>query len=265
MTGAAKFSRTQRRVLRREVTAFPAVLPTRLPGIRFTASITATVYPEYLPTRTVPELAHLVRTTLRAATSEIASRLDPTDLPGAREMCDEYLGRPRLMLGAPAESVQGSVHLGLDQGARSALQAIAEAQQHQTIQDLVFLQHARAKAAALADPAVLLASRVSEGGDLSGALPDTGALKATAAVFATLRSGPDEPIEYQVTEILRSFLGSFERHDQKQLMLTVLASAMRAVKQNEHAQAVETLAQSSRAQDQVAGDPVVSKQPGSRL
>lgn len=235
-------TRAERRGLRGGITGFSAVLPSRAPGIHFTATITATVYPECLPALDWSDTARLVRVTLRTAAADVARRRDPADLPGAQDACAHHLAQLHDLPGPHRGAVRGFIDLGLDEDAVAAVSTLTTARQQQGVRDAVLLLQLRSRANALTDPALLAASVGLQGEGLFEVTSDVAALKKRAALFENLRSAEDDPVEYRMLEIVRSFLGTFERHDQKQMLITVLASAMRAAKQGEHATAMEELA-----------------------
>ncbi|MBB4924594.1 hypothetical protein [Kitasatospora kifunensis] len=223
------------------MTDFAAVLPSRHSGIRFAATITAASYPEHLPPHDGAALARLVRTTLRAVAADISRRRDPVDLPGAQDECAYHLARSHDLPGHPGTGVKGAIRLTLDEGNQAAVKAVLEAQRQQTIRDVVFEQETRTRAGVLSDPALLLASRSVADGTPSAVLPDQTAVERQALLFKALRTD-DDPLEYQVLGVVRSFLSSFEENHQKLMLVTALASGMRKLDGDEHADALEALA-----------------------
>ncbi|MEV8324680.1 hypothetical protein [Kitasatospora sp. NPDC056731] len=233
-------TRAQRRTLRRAVTAFPAVLPTCYPDIAFTTEITATTYPDHLPGYNTPVLARLIRTTLRRAAVDAAAQLDPADLPGARDALADHLAGPRPLAGHPDRILRAEVTVVLDQAATEATAAVMRARRNQGLEDTVFLQAARARALALADPAILAAALTMPGTgtwaehlkdfkltDESSRTDFTKALAGLSQLLATARKPSTDPTDLQVLEILRTFFSRFDQLHQRRLLVTFTSDYMR--------------------------------------
>ncbi|MFE4481344.1 MULTISPECIES: hypothetical protein [Streptomycetaceae] len=233
-------TRAQRRALRREVTAFPAVLPTCYPDIAFTAEITATAYPDHLPGYDRPALARLIRTSLRRAAVDAAAQLDPADLPGARDALADHLAGPRPLAGYPDHVLRAEATVVLDRAATEATAAVMRARQNQGVEDAVFLQAARARALALADPAILAAAlTMPDTGTWADHLKDfkltdedsrthfTKALAGLSQLLATARKPSTDPTDLQVLEILRTFFSRFDQLHQRRLLVTFTSDYMR--------------------------------------
>lgn len=247
------FMRSDRRVLHRAVTGFSAVLPSKYAGISFSATITACSYPDSLPSCDSLGVARLVRATLRAAAADVTRRCDPTDLPTTQDHCAHHLAKPQELPGHVNVFAHGVIRLELGENDKMAVNSMIEAQRRQAIEDVVFEQRSRARARAFADPAVLLANHMLMGDVQSPGKPEVSELEKVASIFGELRND-DQPFEVQLLGILRSFLNGFEEQHQKQLLVTMLASGMRRLNGDEHAQALEAFA----AEQGPTGEPRVS-------
>ncbi|MFB7949141.1 hypothetical protein ACFC6L_29990 [Kitasatospora phosalacinea] len=223
------------------MTAFPAMLPSRYPEIAFTATITATAYPDRLPPLDVPALARLIRMTLRRAAQDAAARLDPADLPGALDILADHLARPRPLHGSLDHALRADVTVTLETAAAEATAQLVRARCLQRVEDTVFHQRAASRARTLADPAILAASlTLPDTSAWAAHLKDlklteeasrtqfTTALTSVAQLLGSARTTGDDPLDLQVLEILRSFLASFESRHQRKILITVLSDFMRA-------------------------------------
>ncbi|MFF0294369.1 hypothetical protein ACFYST_23695 [Kitasatospora sp. NPDC004614] len=245
-------TRAQRRTLRREVTAFPAILPSRYPDIAFSARITATTYPVHIPGHDHSALARLVRGTLRRAAADVASQLHPADLPGAQDALADNLAGPRPMAGHPGHDLGAGITITLDSGAAAATDRLVQACRQQQLEDTVFLQAARARARALADPAVLGAAlTMPAAGPWADLVKDFkltdkgvreelfGALTHLSQFLATVRAPSHDPSDRQVLEIMRTFFSRFEHTHQRRFLISFTSRYLRAVGQPDLADQLE--------------------------
>ncbi|WP_158702325.1 hypothetical protein [Kitasatospora sp. MMS16-BH015] len=110
------------------------------------------------------------------------------------------------------------------------------------MEDAVFLQAVRARARALADPAVLAAAltmpEVGPWADLvkdfkltddGGRKQFAGALTHLSQLLATARAPSHEPSDRQVLEIMRTFFSRFQSSHQQRALVTFTADYMRAL------------------------------------
>ncbi|MFJ8476479.1 hypothetical protein [Kitasatospora sp. NPDC094011] len=236
------------------MTAFPAVLPTQYPDIAFTAEITATTYPDQLPGHDTAGLARLVRATLRRAAVDAAARLDPADLPGAQDALAEHLAGCRPLPGHPDVILQAQITAVLDPTATEATAVLMRARRSQALEDTVFLQAARARAHALADPAILAAALTMPGtGTWAEHLKDfkltdesarTNFIKALtnlSQLLATARAPATGPADLQFLEILRTFFSRFEQLHQRRMLLAFTSDYMRKAGHRDLADGLDAL------------------------
>ncbi len=238
-----------RRRLRRLTTAFEATLPSRVPGISFTAVLTAVHLPRVDAVDQVEPLALALRSTLRRAAAEIAAQQDPADVPVAEDACRASLLGQLAVADNSRATVSGHVTLGLDGAAESAVIALRLAQQEQYRRDIVTDQRLHAFARLCGDPALVLARILESNGHMTADSAAGTAAEETALAFRQLVQGSDESLEGALLSQLRSFFASFPREEQKRFLVVMVASMFRAAKEPDRAAAVEALTAS------MAGDP----------
>ncbi|MEV7020614.1 hypothetical protein [Kitasatospora sp. NPDC093558] len=237
------------------MTAFPAVLPTQYPAIAFTAEITATTYPEQLPGHGTAALARLIRTTLRRAAVDAAARLDPADLPGAQDALAEHLAGCRPLPGNPDVILQAQITTALDPTATEATAVLIRARRSQALEDTVFLQAARARAHALADPAILAVALTMPDTetwaehlkdfkltDESARINFTKALTNLSQLLSTARAPATGPADLQFLEILRTFFSRFDQLHQRRMLLAFTSDYMRKAGHRDLADDLDALA-----------------------
>lgn len=238
-------ARSRRRALRRGITEFPAVLRSRRPGIRFTAIITA--FPETGPAGAYdPDaLADRVRFALRASAADSVRHMDPMDLPGAQDACSRSLRRLRTIDAESSLEVRAECRLTLASEDGEAVRALLEASRTQGIQEALTRQRNRALVSELTHPAGVFAWWLQQSAQSAAGLADPPSDEVLRQIADRLRNYPhddEEPLEAQLLEILRDFLATFSRGEQKRMLLSLLADGMRAARQPEHAVAVEAIA-----------------------
>ncbi|MFC8345147.1 hypothetical protein [Streptomyces sp. NPDC057280] len=251
-------ARSRRRALRRGITEFPAVLSSLRPGIRFTTTITA--YPEAGPSGAYdPDaLADQVRLALRAAAADAVRHMDPRDLPAAQDACARSLRRSRRIDTESGLEVRAECRLTLASDDDEAVRALLEASRKQGIQEALTRQRNRALVRELAHPAGVFAWWLQQAAQPAAGLPDPPSDEVLRQTADRLRNYPlddEEPFEAQLLEVLRDFLTTFSRNEQKRMLLSLLADGMRAARQPEHAVAIEVIAAQNGTGSSGPGSP----------
>jgi hypothetical protein len=119
--------------------------------------------------------------------------------------------------------------------------ALLAAHRRQTIDDALRRQRMHALATDLSDPAAALTWWLDQKGADWNTLPTAETLDRVAGLISQYRHTRDQPLEYQLLEMLRSFLSSFPDDPQKQLLIAMMARGMRAADRPLHAAPVEAL------------------------
>lgn len=237
-------ARSRRRALRRGITDFPAVFRSLRPGIRFTANLTG--FLETVPAGPYdPEaLADRVRFAVRAAAADSLRRMDPLDLPTAQDACSRSLRASRRIDKDSGLEVRAECRLTLASEDEEAGRALLEASRAQGIQEVLAHQRNRALVRELGHPAGVFVWWLQQSAQPSADLIDPPSDDILRQVSDRLRKYPledEEPFENQLLEVLRDFLSAFSRSEQKRMLLSLLADGMRAVRQPEHAEAIEAI------------------------
>lgn len=241
MSGTSK--RARRKQLHRKLGDFPAVLRSSRPGIHYTATIHATLTPEPSGPYDPDEIANRVRTALRSTAAAAVRDHDPIDLPAAQDACAQQLRKPwDLDFTEGTTQVTASVYLELADKDRAAVEELLTSIRTQAIADTLTSQRAEATARELAHPAALLARWLQRPDAQVTDPPDEAKLEVLARRLRRYPKDRGDPVELQLLNILRDFLAEFPKEEQKQLLITLLASSMRAARKPSHADRVEALA-----------------------
>lgn len=241
MTASHWSRRRTRRALRRSLTRFEARLPSKVPGIGFTARITATVLTEPPYPQSTDDLAAAIRAALRHAASDISRTCDPADAATARDVCGCHLSRRRSLATEPPLEYQAELTLDLLPDDQTAVRSLLTAQRRQAVTDILRAQTAEAMAGELAHPAALLVRWIEQQPDSWDNFPQPESLVEIAAAFAQYRPEHERSVEYEALEVIREFLDSFQDPPQKRMVFEVLAAGMRHAKRPEHAARAEGL------------------------
>jgi hypothetical protein len=235
-------ARSRRRVLKRGIREFPALLRSVRPGIRFTAVISASLATEPAELYEPDALSDRLRTTLRGAAADAVRRMDPLDLPTAQDACTRNLRETRRIDGCSGLEVRATARLTLGPEDEEAVRALLAASRSQGIQEALARQRNGALAEELAHPAGAFAWWLQQPNANLAEQPTKEKLREAAEMLRTYPSEREEPIEAQLLTVLRDFLGTFSRTEQKRMLLNLLADGMRAARQPVHARNVEALA-----------------------
>ncbi|GAA0401204.1 hypothetical protein [Streptomyces luteireticuli] len=170
--------------------------------------------------------------------------MDPVDLPSAQDACARQLRKVRQIGGDPAFEVKAEVRLMLGVEDDAAVRTLLAASRAQGIEEALSRQRARALAIELSHPAGTLAWWLQQPkSNIGDGTPDDNVLQAVAEKLRSYPSEREEPLEVQLLEVLRGFLGSFPRDEQKQMLLSLLADGMRTARRPDHAEAVQAIAE----------------------
>lgn len=235
-------ARSQRRALRRGISEFPAVLRSARPGIGFTATITASLVAEPSAPYDPDALSDRVRLLLRSAAQDAVRHMDPVDLPTAQDACTRSLRGTRSLGTESGLEVRAEARLALSPADEEAIRTLLAASRAQGIQETLARQRNTALAAEFAHPAGVFAWWLQHPEANLAGQPTDRDLRQAAETMRNYPSGQQEPLEAQLLEVLRDFLGSFTRDEQKRMLLSLLADGMRAARQPGHAKTVEALA-----------------------
>ncbi|MEU5186718.1 hypothetical protein AB0G83_06090 [Streptomyces klenkii] len=236
-------ARTRRRILKRGVTEFPALLHSRRPGIRFTAIISASLVSQPTGAYEPEVLADSIRDILRAAAAGAVRRLDPVDLPAAQDACARSLRRERNIDDVSGLAFTAEVRLTLAPEDEEAVRDLLAASRAQSIAEALGRQRSRALAADLAHPAGVYTWWLQNPEFDLKKVPQDTELKSVADKLQGYPMDREEPLEVQILEILREFLNSFSRDEQKLLLMKLLADGMRASSRPHQAAAIEALSE----------------------
>ncbi|MEU5092839.1 hypothetical protein [Streptomyces sp. NPDC021356] len=229
------------RALRRALSRFELRLPSKVPGIGFTARITATVLTSPPYPQSTDELAASIRAALRRAARDISPTCDPADLATARDVCARHLARKRSLATEPPVEYQADLTLDLLPDDQAAVRSLLSAQRRQAVTDILRRQTTEAMAEELAHPAALLVRWIEQQPDHWAALPEPETLDKIAAAFAQYLPQHERTVEYAALEVIREFLDSFQDPPQKRMVYEVLAAGMRHAKRPDHAARAEAL------------------------
>ncbi|MFI6940366.1 hypothetical protein ACIBI4_13920 [Streptomyces sp. NPDC050418] len=230
-----------RRALRRGLSKFEARLDSSVPGIAFTARITATVHTEPPYPQSTDEIAAAIRSVLRKAASDISPKCEPADLTSAQDTIARHLASRRSLSTNPPVEFHARLVLDLFPDDRAAVTALLTAQRRQAVADRLRRQKTDAMAQELADPAAVLVRWLEQQADTWSDLPDAEKLSNIAAAFAEHRTDRERTIEYATLEVIRDFLDSFQDPPQRRMVYEVLAAGMRHAKRPDHADRTEAL------------------------
>ncbi|MFJ3365720.1 hypothetical protein [Streptomyces anthocyanicus] len=244
--------RARSRALRRGITDFPAVLRSSHPGIRFTATLTATLLTEPDDTYDTDTAADQIRAALRATAADTARTHDPADLPSASDAVNRHLRTPHTT--ATGAQVTATAHLTLAPDDERAVAALLDAARTQSVEDALAQQRNDAAASQLAHPAALLARLLRNPVLDISALPKEDELADIAQRLSRYPHTTDEPLEVQVLATLRNFFDQFPREEQKRMLLQLLADSMRAARQPAHATRIENLLRQTPAASHLPQD-----------
>lgn len=171
--------------------------------------------------------------------------MDPLDLPAAQDACSRSLRRSRRIDTDFGLEVRAECRLTLASEDEEAVRALLEASRAQGIQEALTHQRSRALVRELAHPAGVFVWWLQRSAQSAAGLTDPPSEEILRQVADRLRNYPledEEPFEAQLVEILRDFLATFSRSEQKRMLLSLLADGMRAARQPEHAVAIEAIA-----------------------
>jgi hypothetical protein len=230
-----------RRSLRRALSRFEVRLPSKVPGIGFTARITATVLTDPPYPQSTEQLAAAIRAALRRAASDISPTCDPADLATTLDVCGRHLARRRSLATEPPVEYQAELTLDLLPDDQAAVRSLLTAQRRQAVTDILRRQTTEAMAEELTHPAALLVRWIEQQPDQWATLPAPETLDKIAAAFAQYRPEHERTVEYVALEVIREFLDSFQDPPQKRMVYEVLAAGMRHAKRPEHAARAEAL------------------------
>ncbi|MER6850845.1 hypothetical protein AB0A81_14590 [Streptomyces flaveolus] len=233
--------RRMRRMLRRRLSRFEVRLPSKVPGIGFTARITATVItnPPY-PERT-DDLAAAIRATLRKAAFDVSRKCDPADLATARDTCGRHLASRRSLATEPPVEYEAVLTLDLLPDDQAAVRSLLAAQRRQAVSDLLRRQTTEAMAEELTHPAALLVRWIEQQPDDWKNLPSPETLRKITEAFSQYRPEAERTVEYAALEVIREFLDSFQDPPQRRMVYEVLAAGMRHAQRPDHAAKAEVL------------------------
>lgn len=223
------------------LTNFPACLPSKRTGIYFSADITATVTADLPETYDAEALSDAIRLELRGAAADAAKGCDPIDLPAARDTCARHLRTPRRLPIEPKTEFQARITLSLSPDDHAAVEELLADGRRQSIEQAHLHRRIRSFATELAQPAQFLAWWLSQPGALDRTVPADLQISAFTNMLKTYPHHHDEPTEYQVLELLRTFVASFPEASQKHLLLSVMAGSMRTAQRPHLADLVEEL------------------------
>ncbi|MEU3047306.1 hypothetical protein AW27_015285 [Streptomyces sp. PCS3-D2] len=233
--------RRTRRALRRGLTRFEVRLSSNVPGIAFTARITATVHTGPPYPQSPDEMAGAIRATLRKAAADVAHECDPADLGSARDACGSHLARRRTLPTEPPVEYTAKVALDLSPDDQAAVASLLTAQRRQAVTDALRRQRTHAMAKELTEPAAVLVRWIEQQPDGWSSPPERKVIDEIAAAFTQYRPDHERAIEYAALEVIREFLDSFQDPPQRRAIYEVLAAGMRHAKRPDHAARTEAL------------------------
>ncbi|GGU47045.1 hypothetical protein [Streptomyces coeruleorubidus] len=254
MTFSRWSRRRTRRALRRGLSLFEVRLPSKVPGIGFTARITATVLTDPPYPQSADELAAAIRANLRRAASDIAYGCDPADVATARDVCGRHLARRRSLATEPPVEYEAELTLDLLPDDQAAVRSLLSAQRRQAVTDILRRQTTEAMAQEMAHPAALLVRWIEQQPDHWNSLPDPETVDRIAAAFTQYRPEQERTVEHTALEVIREFLDSFQDPPQKRMVYEVLAAGMRHAKRPEHAARAEALLNGHPHNDAAGGE-----------
>jgi hypothetical protein len=139
-------------------------------------------------------------------------------------MCNQRLAAPLPVPSRPDVSVTATVRLSLSGENQKALREFITARRKQGIQDLSQMQRASAIRDYFADPAFVLSWWLDRGGEASTKIPKADDVLEFVDALSKYPRIVDNPIEYQVLDLLRAFVAEFPEQHQKQALLTLLGN-----------------------------------------
>jgi hypothetical protein len=172
----------------------------------------------------------------------VTCHASPADLAEATDMCNQRLAVPLPVPSRPNVSVTAAVTLSLSGDNQKALGEFIAARRKQGIQDFSQRQRASAIRDCFADPAFVLSWWLDRGGEASTKIPKASELRE---FMDTLKGYPrivDNPIEYQILDLLRAFIAEFPDLHQKQALLTLLGNGFDRAGADTLARRAESLA-----------------------
>ncbi|MDX3108780.1 hypothetical protein [Nonomuraea angiospora] len=176
------------------------------------------------------ESAAVIRSLLRHAAADVTRRCDPADLAAAYDSCTLHLQNGRTLPEHPDVFVSGSITLGLSAEDREAVRQLLARRRARGIDDTVEAQRAEHLRRILSDPATAVPWWLDPQTKALNAAPSADQLKTVLTSLAEATSTihkltplPDVPVEYQLLELLRSFVTSFPQDHQKRMLMTLMA------------------------------------------
>jgi len=234
--------RRTRRMLRRRVSRFQVRLPSKVPGIGFTARITAVVITNPPYPKQTDDIAAAIRASLRSAASDISRTCDPADLATAQDICAHHLARRRSLATHPPIEFEATLTLSLLPDDQTAVDSLLSAQRRQAVSDTLRRQRTDALVAEFTHPAALLARWLEQQPNGWRDLPEPEKLSEISKAFSQYRPEAERTVEYAALEVIREFLSSFQDPPQKRMVYEILCAGMRHAERPEHAAKVEALA-----------------------